>query len=193
MGTAQPSGRTDRLGRRVLGTRLFLVSYTPLWIIFAIRSEDPWVLGIFASAAALGVIDAVRLISAGLQRSVRHITFDSVADKGGDAAGYLASYLLPFIGGPPGDGREAATYAVYFLVAWCVFVPSDLVLVNPTMYVLGWRIVEAERDGERFLVLCQDPPVIGAPGAPVANLPGSVGWVQRPSRAPWTWVARRAR
>ncbi|MHB8449084.1 MAG: hypothetical protein ACYDAQ_01215 [Mycobacteriales bacterium] len=180
-----------RRGRTVLGTRLFLVSYVPLWIIFAVRSDRTLVTVVFGVLAGLGFLDAFRIIEAGLRRSVRHVTFTEISDKSGDAAGYLATYLLPFIGGPPTDVREAVAYAVYFVVAWTVFVPSSLGLINPTLYLLGWRIVEATRNGGTVLIVCQDRPAPGPPGAPVAQLASQIGWIQRPTRKPWTWVARR--
>jgi hypothetical protein len=174
-----------------MGSRLFLISYVPLWAIFAIRSHKVPVIVVFSVMAAVGLLDAFRIIEAGLRRSVRHVVFDDVNDKSGDVAGYLATYLLPFIGGPPTDLPGALSYGVYFLVAWCVFVPSTLGLVNPTLYVLGWRVVEASRHGDTVVVVCQDPPTTGSPGAPVASLAAAIGWVQRPTRKPWTWVARR--
>ena len=73
-------------------------------------------------------------------------------------SGYLATYLLPFLGGPPLDLRGWLAYGVYFLVAWAVFVPSELGLVNPTLYILGWRLVEGTRRGRSELIICQDPP-----------------------------------
>lgn len=187
------SGTSDagRRGRLVLGTRLFLISYAPLWAIFAVRSHKAAVVVVFGALAAVGLLDAVRIIEAGLRRSMRHVSFDSVSDKSGDAAGYLATYLLPFIGGPPTDARGAIAYAIYFAVAWTVFVPSRLGLINPTLYVLGWRVVEATRNGAPVLIVCQDPPTAGPPGALVGNLAGQVGWVQRPTRQPWVSIARR--
>lgn len=169
-----------------------MISYVPLWAIFAIRSDKTAVIVVFAAAGGLGLIDALRIIEGGLRRSMRHVAFDAISDKSGDAASYLATYLLPFIGGPPTDLRGALAYGVYFMVAWTVFVPSSLGLINPTLYILGWRVMEATRNGERVLIICQDPPTPGPPGALVGNFAGEIGWVQRPTRQPWTSIARRA-
>ena len=92
----------------------------------------------------------------------------------------------------PIDTAGWLAYAVYFGVAWAVFVPSNLGLVNPTLYVLGWQVVEARRNGRREIIICQDLPKPSSDIA-VANLMGEVGWVQTPTRAPWTWIARRRR
>jgi hypothetical protein len=188
-GTGEPEAH--HRGRLVLGTRLFFVSYVPLWVIFAVQSGILAVTVVFAVVAALGCIDAFRIIEAGLRRSVRHVEFTEISDKTGDAAGYLATYLLPFIGGPPTDLRGAVAYGLYFVVAWTVFVPSTLGLVNPTLYLLGWRVVEAKRNGRVELIVCQDRPRAGSPGVAVAQLASQIGWVQRPTRKPWSFVARR--
>jgi len=183
--------KSHTFARKIVGTRLFLISYTPLWAIFAIRSSTTPGRLVFWALTGWGLLDAFRLIEAGLRRSSRNVRFDDVSDKGGEVSGYLATYLLPFIGGPPSDLTSWLAYAVYFLVAWAVFVPSTLGLVNPTLYILGWRVVEGTRNGRREIIICQDPPPSGTLGGPVARLTGGVGWVRRPSRQPWIWIARR--
>lgn len=183
--------RSHTSARKVVGTRLFLISYAPLWAIFAIRSATTPGRLVFWALTGWGLLDAARLIEAGLRRSSRHVRFDDVLDKGGEVSGYLATYLLPFIGGPPSDLTGWLAYALYFLVAWAVFVPSTLGLINPTLYILGWRVVEVTRNNRREIMICQDPPALGPTGEPVARLTGGIGWVRRPSRQPWIWIARR--
>lgn len=188
---ASVDSRERLIAQKVMRTRLFFISYTPLWGIFAIRSDTVDGQVVFWLLAAGGLVDAFRLIEAGLRRSARHVQFDDISDRSGHVSGYVASYLLPFISGPPVGLRAWLAYAVYFLVAWAVFVPSDLGLVNPTLYLLGWRLVEGTRAGRAELIICQDPPSTGSEGEPVATLMGGIGWVRRPTRPPWTWVSRR--
>jgi hypothetical protein len=161
--------RRRAVARKLVGTRLFAISYTPLWAIFAIRSATLPTRAVFWVLTLWGLIDAFRIIS-----------------------GDLATYLLPFVGGPPIDTTGWLACAVYFAVAWAVFVPSNLGLVNPTLYVLGWQVVEARRNGRREIIICQDQPKPSSE-IEVANLMGEVGWVQAPTSAPWTWIARRRR
>jgi hypothetical protein len=188
----QPT-RDKTIARKIIGTRLFFTSYTPLWAIFAIRSQDTDGQVVFWLLTAWGLLDTFRIIEGGLRRSARHVKFESVSDRSGQVSGYLASYLLPFVSGPPSGLSAWLGYFVYFLVAWAVFIPSDLGLVNPTLYVLGWRLVEGTRNGKRVLIVCQDPPVPDPQdkGVLATTLMGEVGWVRRPTRPPWTWVAQR--
>jgi hypothetical protein len=183
--------RQRLIAQKIMRTRLFFISYTPLWAIFAIRSQATVSQVAFWVLTGWGLLDAFRLIEAGLRRSTRHVRFDDISDRSGSVSGYLATYLLPFLGGPPLDLRGWFAYAVYFLAAWAVFVPSDLSLVNPTLYILGWRLVEGTRQGRSELVICQDLPAREPEGEPVARLMGGAGWIRQPTRRPWTWVSRR--
>jgi hypothetical protein len=73
-------------------------------------------------------------------------------DQGGAVAAYLATYLLPLLNTGGGDWRLTAAYAIYILTVYVVFVRSDsLVLVNPTLYMFGFRIydVQVDSDDER--------------------------------------------
>jgi hypothetical protein len=168
---ARLRGATEDLIR----VRLFFVSYVPLWLMLAFRAAPSghwrWdsraaaVLA-FGALAAYGFIDALRLIRGSRRTSPQTFIFDEVNDQGGNAAGYLATYLLPFIGLVPQDWGDWAAYVLYFLVAMIVFVRTDLTFVNPTLYVLGHRVVSANAylpesralvAGSPFVVVCRDP------------------------------------
>lgn len=133
--------------------RLFLVSYFPLWAMVALRSLPPhhvwhwsarWLaVLVFAALAAWSFIDGCRLISGAGHTTERTLYFSEVSNQGGNAAGYLATYLLPFLGIVPADIGDWLAYGVYLLVALAVFVRSDLALVNPTLYLMRRRVVSA--------------------------------------------------
>jgi hypothetical protein len=162
--------------------RLFFVSYAPLWVMLAFRAAPsrgwPWhwhweertaaVVG-FGIMAALGFIEAVHLINGAKETNARNLFFGEINDQGGNAAGYLATYLLPFIGIAPADWGDCAAYVVYFVVAGIVFIRTDLTFVNPTLYILRYRVVSANAylpedgslvPGSPFVVVCRDPKVL---------------------------------
>jgi hypothetical protein len=158
--------------------RLFFVSYVPLWIMLAFRAAPSgrweWdgraaTVIAFGALAAYGLVDAVRLIGGSGRTSPRSLTFGEVSDQGGNAAGYLATYLLPFIGLVPQDWGDWAAYALYFLVALIVFIRTDLTFVNPTLYLLNRRVVSANAylpgdkmlvPGSPFVIVCRNPGVL---------------------------------
>jgi hypothetical protein len=85
-------------------------------------------------------------------------------DQGGAVAGYLATYLLPLLSFDAHGWNSVVAYGIYLLVLYVIFVRSEnLVLVNPTLYVLGLRIfdVQLEPPGgvarqRRVLLLSRD-------------------------------------
>jgi hypothetical protein len=178
----------------VVRFRLFLISYMPLWLMLAFRSlavHVGWrwahrdvVSVVFALLAIWSFIDARRLVAGAQKTGSRRFWFGEIADQGGNAAGYLATYLLPFIGLVPAGWGDWAAYAIYFVVAAVVFVRTDLSLVNPTLYLMRWRVVAAnaysgnERAPDQLvwppgvIVVCRDPRALCEGSVHVVDLGG---------------------
>jgi hypothetical protein len=85
------------------------------------------------------------------------VTLTAVRSQGAAVSGYLATYLLPFLATAPEGIGDWLAYAGYFLVALVVHVKSDLALVNPTLYLLGYRIAQASHANRQVLVISRDP------------------------------------
>jgi hypothetical protein len=140
--------------------RLFVSSYAPLAVILAVqRSEDvwpPWArpgFWIFAAVGLVGLIDAYRLPRGALRKGHIRVTLSGLTNEGGQVAAYIATYLLPFIGFRVGHWRDVVALVIYFIVLFVVFVRSDLALVNPALYLTGWRVISANRGEQRVLML----------------------------------------
>jgi hypothetical protein len=162
----------------LIRVRLFFISYVPLWVMLALRATPPgkwhWdgrtsAIVLFAFLAVWGFVDAMRLIKGSRKIGSRRLVFGEISDQGGNAAGYLATYLLPFIGLIPADWGDWAAYGVYFAVAGIVFIRTDLTFVNPTLYLLRYRVVSGNAyvpegrsrlPGSPFVVICRDPGVL---------------------------------
>jgi hypothetical protein len=102
---------------------------------------------VFAVLGLIGIVDGWRLVRGAKNHSRRVTTVGEVADEGAALSGYLATYLLPFLGDLPQSIGDWIAYGLYFLVAFIVYVRSNLDLVNPTLYALGYRLLRAEVDG----------------------------------------------
>lgn len=133
----------------------------PLLWIFALQS-DSWVKrGAYAGVGILVIIDGYRC-TCGQRKKGRHKErMDTVEDKGNEVSGYLATYVLPFLSGPPNSWWKAAADVVYFVVAWSVFINSDLLFINPTLYLLGWRVFRGRREQSSLIILAKRRPVAG--------------------------------
>lgn len=146
----------------MLLVRLFITSYAPLAVMLALRNSDTlwpirdaWAFWVFAVIGLVGLVDAFRLPRGARRRGHRRVQLSDVKDEGGQVAAYLATYLLPFLNVDVEGWRGAAALSVYFAVLLVVFLRSDLALVNPALYLTGWRVLSATGDKKRVLLLAE--------------------------------------
>ncbi|MDA8395858.1 MAG: hypothetical protein M0T72_11610 [Candidatus Dormibacteraeota bacterium] len=128
--------------------RLFLGSYVLLFVLLAIRfQEEPLEIGCGVIAAA-GFLDMLWIVlHVSRQIAPDPIRVKEVTDAGPEVAGYIATYLLPFLTVPQPAGRDVAAYVVFLLITGLVYVRSEMTQVNPTLYILGRRVVAVTTDG----------------------------------------------
>jgi hypothetical protein len=156
-----PAGWRQRASAAAIRARLFVASYAPLALILALRSlpHHPLGFALWLAIALVGFVDAARLVFSTRRRDRRTVRLHNIKDAGGAVAAYLATYLLPFISSPPTKPGDIAAYAVYFVVVFLIYIRSDMAFVNPTLYVLGWRVVDATSElGRHVLVVCKTMP-----------------------------------
>ena len=57
-------------------------------------------------------------------------------------AAYLATYLLPFVTLSEPSDRDVVSYLLFLLVAALIYVQSDLLQINPVLYLFRRRVVK---------------------------------------------------
>ena len=103
--------------------------------------------------AALGLMIVGLLLYNARRAGAVKWTVSDPTEQGSAVAGYLATYLLPLLAIQSGGWRVTAAYGVYLVVLYVVYVQSDsLVLINPTLYLFGYRIYDVE------VAVSSDPP-----------------------------------
>ncbi len=149
--------------------RLFVSSYSPLFLALAVRFDDS---ALRIAMVAIGVLSAVSLIQ--LLRSSRGtaprtVTPTQSRDLGNEVSAYVATYVVPFVTVTSPDRYDLIAYAIVFCTLGIVYVNSDLVGVNPLLYLLGYRVfavdgirLDHQRTSRRMLVISRRPPVPGA-------------------------------
>lgn len=119
---------------------LFLSSFSPLFGMLALRFTAPGLrLGALALCAA-GLAGALLVLAAERGKGAASFQVKKVEDSGPEVAGYLASYILPFVAIDQPAPELAAAYLIFLLVAAIVYVQSDMVQINPVFYLLGRRV-----------------------------------------------------
>jgi hypothetical protein len=125
---------------------LFFSSYAPLFALLAIRFRSPWLWVPCTGLAGLGVLSLLILLRLDARSSVGPHVLDAVQDAGGEAAAYLAGYLLPFLTVATPTVRDVIAYVGFLLVAASIYMRSAVVQVNPLLYLLGYRILSVTDD-----------------------------------------------
>lgn len=120
--------------------RLFLSSYVPLFVIAAVRVDDARLRASLILLAATGVWSLFSLIRVSRSIEPRVVEPTNVMDLGSEVASYVATYLLPFVMVGEPDSADLVAYSLTLLTIAVVFVKSDMVGVNPLLYLLGYRI-----------------------------------------------------
>ena len=74
-------------------------------------------------------------------------------DASGEVVGYLATYLFPFVTVPSPSAGDLIGYGILALVVLAIFLRSELVQINPTLYLFGWRVASITvNESDRYLV-----------------------------------------
>ncbi len=135
-----------------LRLRLFFISYVPLFVTLLLRTLPDWSpLGhprgdAIAPAMFLALTMAGLALTWELLRKPRNLsgttlTVNEVSDAGSEAAGYLGSYILPWIMFDETTWQVWAAFAAYMVIVALVTTQSTLILVNPTLYLFRRRVV----------------------------------------------------
>lgn len=128
------------MGARVKDWLWFLSSYAPLWAMFALRFDSIWLRIFFALLCLCGILITTYVLRRNRSGRPSNTTITVAGDGGAEVSGYLAAYLLPFLTLAAPSLLDGLAYVIFFAVAGVVYVRSGLMQVNPTIYLLGWRV-----------------------------------------------------
>lgn len=133
-----------------------LSAYAPMALMLsAIYLSKSLILSAVWCAVAIFLASSVALLIGGRARSTgaRTIRFTNRQDQGDAVAGYLATFIIPFLVVPTSSVGVGVAYLIFFLIALFLQTRSRLGLINPTLYILGWRVSRIETaEGSVFLV-----------------------------------------
>ena len=124
---------------------LFLSSYAPLFVVFALLntfgSGPPSIA--CALVAAIGVVLAVGvLIVARWKVPPTKLQIADAQVRDGDALAYIATYLIPFAAIGSTMGREQIAIGLFFALLAVIYVRSELFYVNPLLALVGYRLFQ---------------------------------------------------
>jgi hypothetical protein len=152
---------------------LFVSSYSPLFALTAIRLDPGALRTILCWIAAGGAAGLSAVFAAAWRIEARRRDFVAVEDRGVDVAGYLATYLVPFLTVSKPTAHDVVAYTVFLGLVGVVYVRSTLISVNPLIYLFGFRLF-AVRDahGQPQLLISRKAPARSGPIPVRPVLPG---------------------
>lgn len=133
---------------------LFISSYSPLFLILAIRFDQPSLQIAMGAVALAGVILLGALLLLAMRGEPREHVVSQVEDRGGEVAAYIATYLLPLIVLTVPTVPDLVGYGLFLVVSAVIFVQSRMIYINPLVYLTGRRIlaVTTEADETIFII-----------------------------------------
>jgi hypothetical protein len=66
----------------------------------------------------------------------------AIEDRGAEVAGYLATYILPFVTVPEPRVKDVIAYAGFLSISAIVHVRSQMMQINPVLYLFGRRVLD---------------------------------------------------
>jgi len=157
------------MSRRLIDIQLFFGSYAPLFILLGLRFEGT---ALRIACFAIGVLCALDLgfIMWQVGRSApKKYRIERIEDRGSDVAGYLVTYLLPFLIVAQPSVWDLTAYALFIAIVGVIYVRSGLIYVNPLLYVVGYRLSSvvaipfgaAAGPGLDMMLISKQPPKAG--------------------------------
>lgn len=149
---------------------LFFSSYAPLFVILALLELNSRTLGILTIAenvdvhvlplvfiifAGLGVVIAMAIISVTRMQSAVMIQPTKVKRGSEETLAYLVTYLVPFIGFKFTGVNDIIADTILLGVICILYIQSNMIFINPTFNLLGYRVYRVFVEGNEKLMLAR--------------------------------------
>lgn len=125
----------------------FLSSYAPLWLMLGLRFETVPLRMVLFTLGVLSFAFLLWLLTRRAKERPSNVPLTIVGDAGSEVGGYLATYLLPFLTVARPTWTDLLAYGLFVLVAGLIYTRSGMMQINPTVYLLGRRVLRATVDG----------------------------------------------
>jgi hypothetical protein len=152
---------------------LFVSSYSPLFALTAIRLDAGVLRTLLYCLAGLGAVGLAVIFAAAWRIEPRERVYVTVEDRGADVAGYLATYLVPFLTVSKPTTRDVVAYALFLCLVGVVYVRSTLIGVNPLAYLFRFQLFSVkDMRGASLLLIARRRPDESTPVSFRLVLPG---------------------
>jgi hypothetical protein len=131
---------------------MFFSSYTLLFLALAIRYlkiYSLWILFILALFCLVYTLYIIKKTKVNPDEG----RLTNIQSKNEQVLGYMATYLLPYLGVSIEKWNEQIANLIIFTIICILYIKSDLIYINPTLMLLGYNIYEVTIDGNKKRIL----------------------------------------
>ncbi len=123
---------------------LFMSSFSPLFVMFALRSETWWLQVPLAIVGILGLAGSIVVTDFVARTAPQEVEVADVAPRDAETVSYLVTYLLPFLVAPSARWQDLAALGCFLLVLGVLYVKSNMVYINPVLALRGYHLWSLE-------------------------------------------------
>ncbi|MGZ0174363.1 MAG: hypothetical protein ACKVHE_33080 [Planctomycetales bacterium] len=129
-------------------TFLFLSSYFPLCLIFAIVFYDKnyWAALTVLLSGFVGLLGTLVYLRYAQRFNAVKVAVKGHQRKDSEAMSYILTYLVPFVVLPSDNWQKMVSLAVFFFVLALLYINTNMIHVNPMLNIFGYRIYEISAD-----------------------------------------------
>lgn len=144
---------------RYVRVLLFLTSYCPLFVIIMVDYLDnAYVLGGLAAAAALSIVLILVAFRSADRVSGAYAPVGSkVKNTNKYVLQYFMAYLIPLLAVGDFDLAYVAKYVMALVVMGYLYTRSDVIYINPTLVLMGYRIYRVRSPRGDEVVITKRP------------------------------------
>jgi hypothetical protein len=121
---------------------LFLSSYSPAWLILAVRSYcHSWTL--FWTSIGLAVVSAgtfLVFLRVARQGGPFRASVDEVEPHDAELAAYVATYLLPFVVVVGATLQDVLALGLFLFFIGLLWINSAMIYLNPLLALIGYHV-----------------------------------------------------
>ncbi len=137
---------------------LFLSAYAPMFAIAAVKWE-----GLALKCAVMGVFilfaaPMTLILMFGSHQEPTDLKFTRIEVSAELNAGFLATYLLPFLTTDTPSSNSLIAYGLFIWIVGLILTRGRVANVNPLLYLFGYHIANADAEGKRYILIARDLP-----------------------------------
>ena len=136
---------------------LFLSSYSPLFLILAIKNYTfTYFVIIMSILIVASVLFLLFIIQKSSKMSGDYQEINEAEDKSNQFLEYIIAYIIPFLGFNIGNIPDMISLLIIFLMVGVLYVKSDLIYMNPILNFIGYKLYKINPSAHEYMAISKN-------------------------------------